>query len=406
MPLFREQFGLIRSLADQPITPTVVLSLRRQVGESQARVLLELASLQHKAIQKFGTGVWLATVRSLQQSSTRVVADYKASLMGDRGVFDLCGGIGGDAMGFARRGPVVTIDRDPTMTRMAGENLLTSSAEDAVAVCADVVKYLPQQKLRSANFGLHIDPDRRPGGLRTSDPAAYEPTFAAVMSMVLVADASIVKLAPAAELSDDESVPCHRQWISYAGSVREQTVLYGDCISAAYVTTGTRSALRLLKDGRREVFQELTPHSSVESARAPSPRRYIIDFDPAVRAAGLSSAFAERHGLKSLGDPSGFFTTDNVPHDSLLMQCFECLWFGPADQKQIRKHVLGNRLQVQVVRVRGSDHDPAKLQRQLGVCNGTAVSLLIGRNANQTYAVLGKRQPISGSVADDEFRTT
>ncbi|MGV3485279.1 MAG: hypothetical protein ACO1RT_12740 [Planctomycetaceae bacterium] len=385
---------LIEELASKPITATTVLALRRQIGEDAARELLEIAKLQPKAIKKFGDGVWMATARSVEQASHHLVAAYKASLMGDRIVVDLCGGIGGDAMGFARRGAVITVDLDPQMTRMAAENLRSIQAAQAIAVCADATTYISAAELASRGAGLHIDPDRRPGERRLSAPEEYQPSLAAMSTMLDAASASLVKLAPAAVLNETVSDRYHRQWISLAGTVREQMILGGECLDAAGLRPGTRSAVRLMKDGSQAIFKTDCRNLDQYCNSVPSPLNYIVDIDPGVRAAGLSAAFAESHNLFCLGDPSGFFTSDSLPAASPLMQRFECLWSGPADKKLIRKQIASRGLRVQVAKVRGTDHDPARFLKSLNLPQagaGQDAVVLLGRNGNAVYAVLAIR---------------
>jgi len=386
---------LIASLATQSITPSVILSLRKRFGEAQARQLIELASLQPKAVKKFGPGVWMATSGALEQSTDHVVARYKASMMADWDVLDLCGGIGGDAMGFAARGGVITIDRDPIMTKMAAENLRASRATRAVAICDDVQAYVDRLGPSANRCAVHVDPDRRPHERRTVDPAAYSPSLELVNRWASRMRACLVKLAPAAELPDEIAGHYHRQWISHAGSVREQTLVSGDCLTTAGLLAGERSAVRVMSDGSHCQFASAISDSasddSASDEAAHSPLEYLYDFDGSVRAAGLSMAFAQSHGLKPLSGPAGFFTSDEARECSPLLQGFRVEWSGPADIKQVRKQlaVLGGSLRA--IKVRGSDHDPQKLQKSLAVNTASdrvPMTLLIGRGPRGVWASL------------------
>jgi len=394
MPSLGKYRPLIAGLAAKPITPSIVLALRKQVGDEWSRELLEIISVQSKANKKFGEGVWMATARSIEQASDQVVANYKASLMGDRVVIDLCGGIGGDAMALAKRGGVITIDRDPKMTMMASENLKFIGASNAAAICADVTTYLSPEPVADHRIGFHIDPDRRPQDRRTSAPVAYEPSFAFVSSVIESSPASIVKLAPAAELTDSQAANVHRQWISFAGSVREQTLLAGECIDHLSLRRGNRSAVRLMRDGSRQRFSpDRMSASSHQSQPTASLLRYIFDFDPAVRAAGLTVAFANENDLKCIGGPSGFFASETLPSNDQLMQCYKVFWSGPADLKQVRKQIQQQSVRLLSIKVRNTDHDPASLMKTLSAdrsADGIPATLLIGRSPKGAYAALAR----------------
>lgn len=405
---------LIRTAAQSSITPALVESLRRQVGVDAAAIILTIASVQSRAIDKFGPGVWMATEKSIAQATDRVVARYKASLFGGGIVYDLCSGIGGDAMELARRGPTVAIDCDPQIAAMAGANLAIDGVDrdstlwDARVICADVTRAeIPQ------DAAIHIDPDRRPGGrsrvVRASD---YQPTIDDVARLVgggLIGGRrrAIVKLAPAAQLEHDSGsdqgsrlvTENHRQWISLDGSVREQTLLCGGCIDVAGVLAGGRSAVRVWSDGRRESFSidadaalrlaELD--RSLESAS--DVPRYVIDVDPAIRAAGLSSSIAAARGWVSLGGPSGFFGCNSLPVEQSLAQFFETLWSGPADLKRIKRSVQAQSLWVETVKVRGTGQDPESWVKALRAGmrreESNAVVCLVGsRSPNVSFAAI------------------
>ncbi len=384
-------------------------------------MILSIAGLQSRAAEKFGPGVWMATEKSIAQATVRVVARYKAALFGPGVVYDLCSGIGGDAMELGRRGPTVAIDCDPQIAAMAGANLSLDALDrdaldhdptpgNAVAICADATgREIPQEA------AIHVDPDRRPGGKsRVVQPASYQPSIEDVARLIDGGRHAIVKLAPAAQLERDCGAGLvhrlisenHRQWISLDGSVREQALLCGNCIDAAGVTPGGRSAVRLWADGRRERFSIDAGEASglVELDRSLSAVSevplYLIDVDPAVRAAGLSSSIATARGWVSLGGPSGFFGCGELPSDQSLSQVFETIWSGPADLKRIKRWVRDNSLWVETVKVRGTGQDPAVWTKGLrsGIprTGASVVVCFLGRwSGGTTYAALGRRSPLN-----------
>lgn len=353
----------------------------------------------------------MATEKSIAQATDRVVAKYKASLFGQGIVYDLCSGVGGDAMELARRGPAVAIDCDPQIAAMAGANLSLDAIHrsgavcNAIAVCADVTTDRIQH-----DAAIHIDPDRRPSGKsRVVQPSNYLPSIDEVARLITGGRAAIVKLAPAAQLDQDADsnfgqrlvTENHRQWISLDGSVREQSLLCGGCIDAAGVAPGGRSAVRVWPDGRRECFAidagdalQLAQFDRSLASIAEVPA-YLIDVDPAVRAAGLSSSIATARGWSSLGGPSGFFGSGIQPTDRSLAQVFETVWSGPADLKRIKRCVRDQGLWVESVKVRGTGQDPIAwtkaLRGDLSPDDCCGVTLLVGRHEIGVFAAIAKR---------------
>ncbi len=424
---YRDQ---IASLASEPLTPSLVMAVRRSVPSDLATLLVEIASIQAKAIAKFGPGVWLATDRAIQQASDRSVARYKASLLGERFVIDGCGGVGGDAIEFARRGSVVTIDRDPLMTAMAAANLAFASTAfefaearppetreaytgTVAAVCCDLESYLDHLPLSRRDVVLHLDPDRRPDNRRVSQPAQYEPSCDRIKSLIDRASSSIVKLAPAADLDDTLAVGGHRRWVSLAGRVREQMLIHGELLGESLGLAGQRSAVRVDRDGSFKAFSPRRSESATSDPTASRPDEWIFDPDPAVRASGLTSALAIERDLSCIGQASGFLTGARLPSQRCLLQCYHCRWIGPADVKVIRREVKVRQWEINAIKVRGTDHDPARLMREIfpnrrktarntpGVESGpsrhatmSGLTLLIGRVGQRAYAAIAQRYPV------------
>jgi hypothetical protein len=212
--------------------------------------------------------------------------------------------------------------------------------------------------------------------------------------VVASSPSSIVKLAPAAVLNDGDFSNAHRQWISLSGSVREQALLAGDCLERAELRRGYRSAVRLIRDGTRQVFESNHCTGVDESIQTTDqPLGYIMDFDPAIRASGLSVAFGMSQELHCLGEPSGFFASDTLPASRSLMQCFDVIWSGPADIKQIRKQLAKQSARLHSIKVRNTDHKPEVLMKSLNAKASDfdhELTLLIGRTRKGTYAVLAK----------------
>ncbi len=136
--------------------------------------------LLQRAVKKLGPGDWHVTTRSLQQATPWQVAQKKASWFGDEQVFDLCCGLGGDAIALAKRGKVIAVDSDLELTNLTGLNLgQISGPEDAEVWTEDVTTAsIP------VGASIHIDPDRRVSESRTTQPDHYLPAWPEVCRIV------------------------------------------------------------------------------------------------------------------------------------------------------------------------------------------------------------------------------
>ncbi len=401
-------------------------SLRSQFGSRAEGAIADTASLQRKAQHKFGEttsvgdsafvgvglgvsvgngvgvspgdagcgGVWWVTERALQQSTPWQVALLKASWFGDTPVADLCCGIGGDTFWLAQRGPVVAVDLDAMMVRLAEANCRSATfAGEAKFIRADAISFA-----KDWNGAIHIDPDRRAGGKRTSSPDYYLPAWSDVTRVVNKSSAAIVKLAPAADVDCSTlDGPSHRTWISLRGSVREQSLLAGDALARAELPEDSRSAIAIRSDGSTQRFSVESQFAVERRAMiASEPGDWMIDPDPAIRAAGLTDAFANTNGLRVIGSPSGFLTTASgigglgaagVNAVSLGMAIVGRVeWSGSCDERRLKKEMRARSVYPAVVKVRGVDRDPIKVIRTFRDCGDRPVTLWLGSIGKKVYA--------------------
>jgi len=370
------------------------------------------AALQVKARRKFGDGTWWVTEKSLQQATPWQVAQLKATWLGDAAIYDLCCGIGGDSIGFTRRfgnqpnkdqGEIIAVDVDPVLVQYAQANLDWATSQmqrkvTAKAVVADVTKMkLPSQ------VSVHIDPDRRAmdksknrsKNHRSVRPEDYRPTLEQTMRLLENIDSALIKMAPAASLSESICNASHRSWISLSGSVREQTVLLGNAMKRAGQLPHCVSAVAIDYEGNSQSFSSRLEHpssgSSWKAEPASGPGQIMVDPDAAIRAAGLTESFAQQHQLQTLGGPAGFLTGDCMGSSAVdipMAIVGQVVYSGSSDNRKLRRELRSRNYSVQRVKVRGTDHDPAVLSRQLRDCGEIPVTLWIGRTRKRVYAAI------------------
>ena len=385
-------------VAGGPIETTRVLgTLRQWCGDEIARIVSAAARLQHQAQQKLAPPdtprrVWWVTEKSLRQATPWQVARLKAAWFADAPVHDLCCGIGGDSIQLAAHGEVTSVDIDPIVAAMVEANLDLAGylGTQAQVVCADVTA---QDLPKSAS--LHVDPDRRAEQRRRSDPNAFQPSWPQVSQMVADSAAAVVKLAPASEIPEG-GIPAsefHRCWISLSGSVREQSLLWGSVIDRAGQSRGERSAMVMRSDGTATWF---SPDAAVT---LPTPDTWkgspevLIDPNAAIRAAGLTEAFANRYELGLLSGPAGFLAGDidaTQYHDSVgsLAAVGRVQWWGTCDDRKLRKEFRARGVFPETIKVRGVDQDPAVLFKRYRHCGDRPVTLWIGRHGKRVFAAI------------------
>lgn len=365
---------------------------------AQRAVLVDIASLQVKAKRTFGAAAnpedaWWVTRRGLQQSTHYRVAALKASWMGDHPVADLCCGLGSDLIAFARRGQTVGVDIDTDVLSFTLSNLHAAGTTAELREL-DVTQTRPSDLFGDAEF-LHIDPDRRADGQRHTDADNLVPSWERVCELMDATRGGLVKLAPATQLSDVQSVGLHRTWISTSGSVREQTAIYGDTLDNAWLTehglrAGERSAITI-RDGVPHAYTEPTSGELPDNAPEKGVGEWIVDPDAAIRAAGLTESFARAVGARTIGSASGFLTCDSLdalqPWASMAMVARVIEVVG-CDDRKLRRCFRARKAYPDLIKVRGSDLDPTQLGRKMKSCGDAPLGLWIGRDGKRTYAAI------------------
>ena len=71
----------------------------------------------------------------------------------------------------------------------------------------------------------------------------------------------------------------------------------------------------------------------------------------------------------------------------------EVLWSGSCDDRKLRKELRRRGAYPAVIKVRGTDHDPAQLSKRYRKCGDQPVALWIGRTGSGAYAAL--TQPLN-----------
>jgi hypothetical protein len=378
--------------------PSVQLAarLRRDLSAARVHLVLEQAELRRRAKAKFADAERMFfTRKGLEQASGKTVAAYKAGRFaaGSR-LADLCCGIGGDLLAFARRGPATGVERDPLTAAFAQANLRACrlASESHAVVAADA------ESFDLAPFAAwHIDPDRRPAGRRTSQPDLHEPPLEAIEQMLAAHPAASIKLAPAAVVPDQWHEQMELEWIGWRGECKQQVAWSGPL--ARY--PGRRVATVLIRQGDRSIAHSLVEDPDAWLPIAPNVGAYLYEAHAAVLAADLRHSLGARHRLIDINQ-LGYYTADHLVHDPLLA-AFEVLDHFPADRKQIAAYCREHRIGRLEIKVRGLDWNPAQVRAELKLPAGeNEATLLVWRCDRTGLAAFARR--VAASHLEQEER--
>ncbi len=297
--------------------------LRTRYPDDVVRTALILRDARKRAAGKFthAAAMWFDRV-NVEQATAEAVARHKAQRFDGR-VWDLCCGIGGDALAVATQAEVVAVDLDPATLLRASWNAAIYGVGDRITwSCQDVAAVEPV-----AGDWLHIDPDRRPGASgRVSRVEDYVPSLEALRAMLPQYRGGAIKLGPASNFGgkfEDVEV----ELISLNGECKEATLWFGELAGTApFRATVLPAGITI------------AGHPLDATAEISGVGPYLYDPDPAVVRAGLVDLVAVQLGLRRL-DPAEEYLTGDTLVDSPFVRGFRVLEELPNNERALRQAV-------------------------------------------------------------------
>lgn len=359
----------------------VATRLRRDHPAELVSAALGQARLRQRAAAKFGAadaGRMFFTPNGVEQSTRTSVATYRAQRLrglGVTSVADLCCGIGGDAIAFARAGiRVLAVDRDPVTAAVARANAEALGLGELVEVReADVTR------VDTGGYdAVFVDPARRGGRGRIFDPEAYSPPLSWAVEAARTAPRAALKVAPGIP---HEAVPddAEAEWISDGGDVKEAVVWFGTEPGAVRAT---------LLPGPRTLLGEGLPNPEVRPVG-----RYLYEPDGAVIRAHLVAEVAQ-HLDGGLIDPTIAYVTADEPHPTPYASAYEITDHLPFNVKKLKALLREREVGTLTVKKRGSAVEPEELRRKVKPQGPNAATVFLTRVAGAPAMLIGAPAPL------------
>ena len=371
--------------------------LRASLPIQHAALLVEQLELQTLAKRKFADSPkWFWTKQLLEQSSDHETGMETASdFPSDSQVVDICCGAGADAIAIAERSCHVTaIDRCPIACELTRYNAKSHGFS------IRVLDQSAEETEVSADSFIHVDPDRRADGSRSSSLDRLSPSWETVLQLLGKCRGMSLKLAPGTRVEwqglkhrTDRS-PQAVRFLSKDGSVRQQRWYWGidrwpnDSITASMrlnapsTLRASKMAVPMSEQMALDTRWNSTSHGWFHETFLVSdkrlneclftiaPKDFVADYDPSIRAAEMSVRFAERYGWELIDSDSGYLTSKN-PTTHPMVRWFKVLENLPLDTKRIKAYAKSLSVHTWELKSRGLEVDLNGLRRILP-CDATS----------------------------------
>jgi len=275
-----------------------VEALRRVYTAEQARAALGLALGRATLSSKLPDAAALFCDRdAAEQASHALVAAHLARrFAGRRRVADLGCGMGGDLLAIAAHAPVVAVDLDAARLAMAEANARARGLSDRVQFVEGALEGFDASGCDSG----WLDPARRDGGGRVSDPDRWSPPLTTALEVARRFPGAGLKLAPGI---DRDRLPedGEREFVSLDGGLVATILWLGELAQVP------RRATILGSDG---AASELSGEADVFEGRVDGIGRYLLDPDPAIGRAQLVHRLADALDGWQLDARVAYLSTD------------------------------------------------------------------------------------------------
>lgn len=348
--------------------------LRQKYADRVVPAAFALCELRRKAARKFSRAdrMWFDR-QGLEQATAEPVARHKAMRFQGH-VWDLCCGIGGDAVAMAEQAEVTAVDVNPNACLRTGWNAEVYDVAQRVApLVADV------ERLDGRDGLVHIDPDRRrQAGARAVRVEDYAPSLEFLQRLTREFRGGAIKLGPASNFGG-KFPEAEVELVSLDGECKEATVWFGDLRQEAPWRATVLPAGETLAGNPLDFLADQS-----------GPLGYVFDPDPAVVRSGLVDAAAVELGLARLDQAEEYLTGPELV-ESPFVQGFEILAELPNNLHEIRKYFRGSRAGQVEIKCRRIPTDAETIRRRLPLPGDEPVVLMFARVGGKSRALVCRR---------------
>ncbi len=364
--------------------------------------------LRERAVEKFGENAKFLyfTPLALEQTTDIYIAQYKASRFpAGVPVADLCCGAGGDLMALSQTHPVLGVDRNPLIAAVAAKNVENFQKKQSLNPSSAPLSAVPTFPARvicesAEDFAensspedfpcVHVDPDRRSEGVRTTQMSFFAPRQEIVEQILAGRLLSAVKLAPGSDVPEEwQKKASELEWIGRNRECRQLVVWFqkdrlssGPPLCRATILDAHSSQVRSSISG--------TPGRSIPTVSG-SPN-YLFDVDSTVLAANLEGELAQKYNLFRFQDGCVYLCGEEPVFDEAALSCFKILEIMPLDKKQMIRRIRTYNSAALEIKKRGNVPLPEEVRKWFQFPqDGESLTLFLTRNAQNSAAILAKR---------------
>lgn len=262
--------------------------------------------------------------------------------------------------------------------------------KESRVLCVSAEEFLEQYP-PEAYPCLHIDPDRRSQGVRTSQLTWFAPSRETIEKLLENRHTAAVKLAPGTEIPEEWLTRASElEWIGRRHECMELVVWFRGGEKTKKTEKPARRRAVILNGDSSEVSGFTEGEGGLPIPAAEIPGKYLFDIESTVLAAGLEGQLAHDLGLKRLG-PGSLYLTGEQPLKHGALSCFEILRILPLDKKQIVQEIKKRNWGNIEIKKRGSVPLPETVRTWFKQKKGESGVLILAQLSDRSVAIFANR---------------
>lgn len=317
---------------------------------------------------------------AVEQASSLVAAEYKASLFSGKLAIDITGGLGIDTLAFSSTfQKVIYVEADPVKAEVAKYNFSVMGKNNIEVVHSSAEDFLAANKL-PADL-VYADPDRRPGKERVLTLEESIPDIVALQEVLInTAENVLVKTSPMLDISATlELLPSVKNVyiVGVQNEVKELLFhMRSDNGKAIKLTAASYTAKEWQK------YSKIYPPE--HDIKVSLPKQFIYEPGSTILKAGLQDVMAKEDNLEKLHPSTQLFTADHLV-DSFKGRRFKLIEVLPVNKKLLKQRLPEMKANLST---RNFPEHVDKLKKKLQIKDGGNYYLIGCRLADLSYRLL------------------
>jgi hypothetical protein len=350
----------------------VITGLRGSIDDpARTAAVLASATARRRARNRWlEADQLLFTRESLEQASDPTVAAWRAGRLADTDVYDLCSGVGGDAIAIARAAHTVTaVDLDAARLVLLEHNAAVYGLDIPTRVGDALDLEVPRDHL------VHVDPARRRDGSRIGDPRRTQPPVDLLVTAHTAAPGRAIVLAPGTDADHPALGPDVEVEYLQLGDDLVEAVAWSGVLRSAGVTASATVLPRPATPGAGPDAGAVVPASTVYLQRvgergpmlAVGPvASHVVEVVPAAIRARLHDEIGAGIGAHRVARRRALLTVGHLPPASPWYRARPVIDVLPARPAPIRRWLSASDHGPMELVLHGVSADPTAWWRQLG----------------------------------------